>query len=153
MSDRRRVHLLLGTLTGLALAFGASSVGLSSLLFPPHFQGWGELTRVGTIAGWAVKRGAPAERVEVQLYVDGHFVAAATADRPRPDVRAARYSKDERCGYEFTLPPLEAGEHEARIYALHRVGAGAYRTLQLTGRPVRFKTGPAAGRGAAPGAE
>lgn len=135
----------MGILTGLTLAAGAASVGLASLLFPPHFQGWGEVTPDGAVAGWAINRSASAERVEVHLYVDGRFVAAATADRPRPDVSAAGYSKDERCGYEFRLPPLEAGEHEARVYALHRVGAGGYRTLQLTGRPVPFTTGPAGG--------
>jgi hypothetical protein len=138
MTSRRRLHLLVGIPTGLTLLVGALTVGLSSVFFPPHFQGWGELTPGGAVAGWAVNRAAPAERVEVQLYVDGRFVAGRTADLPRPDVSAAGYARDERCGYEFALPPLAAGRHEARVYATHKVWAGTYRTLLLTGRPIGF---------------
>jgi hypothetical protein len=36
-------------------------------------------------------------------------------------------------------PALRAGEHEARVYALHSSSAGARPTLQLIGKPFRFR--------------
>jgi hypothetical protein len=50
-------------------------------------------------------------------------------------------ARDERCGYSFALPALAAGPHEARVYVAHAVAtmAGTYRTLQLTGSPLRFE--------------
>jgi hypothetical protein len=153
MSFGRRLHLLVGVPTALTLLVGAAAVWLSAVFFPPHFQGWGEVTREGAVAGWAVNRAAPSERVEVQLYVDGRFVAGRTADQPRPDVAAAGHARDERCGYSFKLPPLAPGPHEARVYAAHAVGAGSYLTLQLTGRPLRFNVDANGRVSAAPAAE
>ena len=90
----------------------------------------------------AVDGADPLVRVEVQLYVDGRFVAHSTASLPRPDVVAAGRAEDERCGYSFALPPLPAGEHEARVYALHsvRFRVGPH-TLKQLGNPLRFTTG------------
>lgn len=141
MAPRRPAHLLLGALTGMTLLAGAASVGWHCVFFPPHFQGWGEVTPDGAIAGWVVNKSEPSARAEVQLYVDGRFVAGGTADRPRPDVLAAGHARDERCGYRFETPPLAAGRHEAHVYATHRVGSGTYLTLQLTGKPLRFTVG------------
>lgn len=138
MSRDRRLHLWLGALTAATLVVSAAAVGLYGVFFPTRFQGWGEVNPDGAVAGWVVNRAEPSTPVEVQLYVDGRFVARATADLPRPDVSAAGYARDERCGYLFPLPPLAAGSHEARVYALHRVGAGTYLTLQLMGKPLRF---------------
>jgi hypothetical protein len=113
-------------------------VGFRSVFFPPSFRGWGEVTADRMIAGWMINKGAPSARVEVQLYIDDRFVAAAIADLPRPDVVAAGYTQDPRCGYRFKIPPLAPGTHEGRIYALHKIGTGTYRTLQLTGNPLHF---------------
>ncbi len=65
-------------------------------------------------------------------------MAGAPADLPRPDVVAAGFARDPRCGYNFPVPRLAAGDHEARVYVVHKVGSGAYRTLQLTGNLLRF---------------
>ena len=58
------------------------------------------------------------------------------AQLSRPDVAAAGWSKDEWHGYNFAVSELAAGDHEARVYALHR--SGERLTLQLLGDPVRF---------------
>lgn len=138
MTHRSRLHSLLVVTIGLTLFIGVLSVGVSALFYPQHFRGWGELTADGAVVGWAVNQSAPSERVEVLLYVDGRPVTSGTADMPRPDVVAAGHARDERCGYRFVLPQLGAGQHEVRIYSSHRVAIGNYRTLQLTGRPLRF---------------
>lgn len=136
----RRWQLLAAVLTGVTLVVGACAVYIYATYFPPHYRGWGEVTAHRTIAGWAVNERTPESRVAVQLYIDGRFVGGRVADLPRPDVVAAGRSRDEQCGYSFDIPELTAGEHEARVYALHKVGDGSYRTLQLTGTPLRFRT-------------
>jgi hypothetical protein len=134
-------HLQLALVNAAVLLAAAAAVGLYSVTFPPYFRGACELTPDGRVAGWATHKFEPAERVEVQLYVDGRFVAGGVANLSRPDVVSAGFAADEWCGYSFSLPPLAAGEHEARVYAVHAVGDGAYRTLQLAGSPLRFFTG------------
>jgi hypothetical protein len=132
---------MLWLLTGLTLAATAALVAATFVAFPPFFTGWGELTPAGTIDGWVVNRSSPSARVEVELYVDGEFVAHAAAERPRPDVSAAGWAADERCGYSFPLPRLAPGEHTARVYAMHTVAGGTLRTLQQTGDALHFSAG------------
>ncbi len=139
MPDRTRYLLLLATLSIAAtLVATLCAYVYSATFFPQYYRGWTEVGGGGEIAGWVVNRGAPTERVEVQLYVDDQFVGYRVADLPRPDVVAAGRAADERCGYAFDVPPLAKGEHVGRAFALHKVGAGKYRTLQLIGVPVRF---------------
>ena len=142
MSRFGRLQILFAALACLTLAVGAYAVWTEYTVFPPHFRGFGEVTRRGEVAGWAVDGSDPVARVEVQLYVDGHFVAQGTASLPRPDVVAAGRAEDESCGYSFMLPQLPMGEHEARVYATHsvRFRLGPH-TLKQLGNPLRFNTG------------
>lgn len=121
--------------------------------FPPHYRGWGEVTARQQIAGWAVNEAAPWDRVEVYLFIDGRFVASRTANLSRPDVSGAGYARDEWHGYTFDLPPLEKGEHEAHVYAIHKSSGGARQTLQLLGKPIRFSVAANSAVAAAPGAD
>ncbi len=130
---------LLACLTGITLLVGALSVVAYAIFFPPHFRGFGEVTAGHSVAGWIVNQSSLSTPVEVQLYVDGRFIAGGTADLPRPDVVAAGKTFNDRCGYNFPLPPLAAGTHEARVFATHKIGSGAYRTQQLIGGPLTFK--------------
>ncbi|MEO8435351.1 MAG: hypothetical protein ABI596_10690 [Pyrinomonadaceae bacterium] len=106
-------------------------------LFPPYFRGWGEVTS-HEIAGWAVNEAAPWERVEVQLFIDGRFVASGRANLSRPDVMAAGWSADEWHGYSFAPTSLAQGEHIAQVYAMNSERTGQRRTLQQLGDPIRF---------------
>jgi hypothetical protein len=103
----------------------------------PRFHGWGEATP-HAIAGWVVNNRAPLHRVEVQLFVDHEFAGRTVANQSRPDVVAAGWSKDEWHGFTFPISSVQAGAHEARVYALHDSGQGARKTLQLVGDPIRF---------------
>jgi hypothetical protein len=85
-----------------------------------------------------VNDAAPWARVEVQFFVDGKFVASSLANESRPDVMMAGWSKDEWHGYTFPVTSLNAGLHEARVYALHDSGDGKRKTLQLVGDPISF---------------
>jgi hypothetical protein len=131
------VHVLLAKSLAETLLVGGLAVAFFMTAFPPYFHGWGEATPAG-IAGWAVNNSSPAERVEVQLFIDGKFVANAVANLSRPDVQAAGWSKDEWHGYNFQVALLTPGFHEARVYALHSTTAEARKTLQLLGDPIRF---------------
>jgi len=132
------LHLVLGILIATTLAILAISLYWNFAFFPAGFTGWGEVTRDQTIAGWAIHRNDPSQRVEVQLYIDDQFIGDAVAELPRPDVVQAGWTSDPRCGYVFPLPTLSVGAHEARVYALSRVRNGRNVTLQMTGDPLRF---------------
>lgn len=104
--------------------------------FHPYFRGDAEATKDHRIAGWAVDDLTPTRRVEIQLYIDGKFVAHSIADKPRPDVRDAGRAADEFCGIDFALPELADGTHEARVYAVNSSDADKRKTLQLINHPV-----------------
>jgi hypothetical protein len=139
MSRFGPLQIVFAALACLTLSAGGYAVWAEYANFPPHFRGFGELTRRGEVAGWAVDSTRPEARVEVQLYVDGRFAAHGVASLPRPDVVAAGRAEDENCGYAFALPALPAGEHEARVYALNAHG-GDPRTLTQLGNPLHFTT-------------
>ena len=133
----RLVHLLIGKSIIETLLVGALAVFTFINLLPPYFHGWGEVTESG-ISGWAVNNASPWERVEVQLFVDGKFVADAIANQSRPDVLAAGWAKDEWHGYTFRLLSQSPRYHEARVYVLHDSGGGKRKSLQLLGNPIPF---------------
>jgi len=131
------VHVLIGKSILEALLVGALAVFTFISILPPYFHGWGEVTNTG-ISGWVVNDAAPWDRVKVQLFVDGDFVASSVAYESRRDVVTAGWSKDEWHGYTFPVTSLNAGLHEARVYALHNSGDGTRKTLQLVGDPIVF---------------
>ena len=119
---------------------GAIALAVYMNAFPPTFHGWGEAVAASqSIAGWVVNDADPWQRVEVQLFIDGKLVGTQVAHFSRPDVLADGWSKDEWHGYNFVVPGLPAGVHEARVYALHQSRNGGRYTLQLSGDPIRFE--------------
>lgn len=131
------VHVLVGKSIAETLLVGALAVFTFIAVLPPYFHGWGEVTETG-VAGWAVNNATPWDRVEVQLFIDGQFMAQTVANGSRPDVRAAGWSRDEWHGYTFPIKALNPGPHEARVYALHDSGEGVRKTLQLLGDAIPF---------------
>ena len=139
MNKPQLVNLLIGKSIAETILVGAIAVGAYLNAFPPTFHGWGEaVVETRSIAGWAVNDARPWQRVEVQLFVDGKLIGTQTANLSRPDVAAAGWAKDEWRGYNFPVPSLTAGNHEARVYALHESGDGVRYTLQLLGDPIGF---------------
>ncbi len=131
------VHALIAKSIAETILVAALAVAFYFTAFPPYFHGWGEATP-HSISGWVVNQHAPADRVAVQLFIDGEFVASSTANLSRPDVVEAGWAKDEWHGYMFDGLTLRAGRHEARVYALHASGRGVRQTLQLVGDPIWF---------------
>ncbi|MGH9967049.1 MAG: hypothetical protein ACREBG_04340 [Pyrinomonadaceae bacterium] len=136
-SRLRLFQILIAKSIAETLLVGTLAVIFFYTTFPPYFHGWGEASPEALV-GWVVNDSRPWDRVEVQLFIDGKFIANGVANLPRPDVMAAGWSKDEWHGYAFFPPRLAAGMHEARVYAIHESGGGVRQTLQLVGNPIRF---------------
>ena len=137
-SRSQLVNLLIGISILQTIFVGVLAIVVWTKAFPPTFHGWGEAINSQTIAGWAVNNAAPWERVEVQLFIDDKLYATQVAQQTRPDVRDKGWAQDEWHGYWFALDALPPGQHEARVYALHR--SGNRMTLQLLGDPIQFVT-------------
>lgn len=135
----RLVHALITKSLLDILFVVALVVSFNFQLFDPRFHGNVDEANATRVAGWVVNEAAPARRVEVQLYIDGRFVAHGVADLPRPDVVVAGRAKDVASGFEFKTPLLEAGVHEARVYVMRQSEDGVRRTLQLLGKPMTFR--------------
>ena len=134
------VKLLIAKSMFETVLVGTIAVVVYMSAFPPTFQGWGEaVVETQTIHGWVVNYAKPWDRVEVQLFIDGRFSKREVATHNRPDIVAAGWSRDGYHGYGFTVPKMEPGIHEARVYALHESGDGARYTLQLVGDPIKFE--------------
>ena len=122
-----------------ALLVTAVAVGFYFATTNRYLRGVLDRADSQTVAGWAVDEAHPSVRIELQLYIDDKFVADTAADQFRPDVHEAKRAEDDWHGFVFQTPKLQTGEHEARVYAVHSNGAGARRTLQLIGKPYRFR--------------
>jgi hypothetical protein len=132
------VHALIAKSIAETILVGGLAVAFFIHAFPPTYHGWAEVQPRG-FAGWAVNHSNQFERLEVQLFIDGKFVARTIADQSRPDVVAAGWARDEWHGYRFEVLSLPGpGLHQARVYALHSVRQGAFQTLQTVGDPVGF---------------
>jgi len=131
------VNLLLGKSILETIFVGVLAVVVWTNAFPPTFHGWGEVIGSTAIAGWAVNNAAPYERLEVQLFIDGKLYDSQVAQLSRPDAVNRGWAKDEWHGYNFALQRLAPGNHEARVYALHRTGNRM--TLTMLGDPIRLQ--------------
>ena len=122
-----------------ALLVTAVAVGFYLATTNPQQRGTLDYADHQTVAGWAVNEAQPWMRIEVQLYIDGRFIANKAADGFRPDVREAKRADDDWHGFVFPVPLLASGEHEVRVYAVYAGSNGARRNLQLIGKPRRFR--------------
>jgi len=134
----RLVHILISKSIIEALLIGGVAVAFFFATTNPYFRGVLDAADKKSVTGWAVDEAQPYSRVEVQLFIDDRFAAAAAADQFRPDVHEAKRAGDDWHGFVFNTPALSAGNHEARVYAVHSNSSGARKTLQLIGKPYRF---------------
>ena len=137
MTKTKLIKFLIGKLILETVLVATIAVGFYIIAFPPYFHGWGEATP-SAIAGWAVNDSDPWQRVTVQLFVDGVLYGSQTASLSRPDVSSAGWARDEWHGYNFPIPKLSEGTHEARVYAMHESGGRTRWTLQQLGDPIWF---------------
>jgi hypothetical protein len=137
--SHKLVHLLISKSMAEALLVTAVAVGFYFATTNRHLQGVLDRADNQTVTGWVVDQSQSSARVEVQLFIDEKFVADAIAGELRPDVHEARRADDDWHGFVFQTPRLSSGEHEARVYAVYSNGGGSRQTLQLIGKPFRFR--------------
>lgn len=134
------VHLLISKSIAEAVLITAVAVAFFFATTNPSLRGVLDAADKDSVTGWAVDDARPSARIEVQLFIDDRFAADTVADKYRPDVNAAKRAGDDWHGFVFVTPQLATGDHEARVYAVHSNGMGSRRTLQLIGKPYRFRT-------------
>lgn len=82
------------------------------------------------IRGWAIDPDDPTQPTDIHVYADapagvGKIVAAGRADRPRPDVAAARPGTGENHGFDIPILDLSEGTRRTfYVYAINRAGGG-----------------------------
>src|SRR6266508_6132184 len=138
-SRAKLIHLLISKSLAEALLVTAVAVGFYFANTNPNLRGVLDVANSETVSGWVVDEAQPGTRVEVQLYIDGKFVADKYAAEFRPDVRSAKRAADDWHGFVFDTPSLAAGEHEARIFAVVPNANGKRLTLQLIGKAFLFR--------------
>ena len=132
--------LLIGKSICEGLLVTTVAAGLFLVTTNTALHGWLERADVQTISGWAVDDSNPGGRVEVQLFIDDNFIEQRTANELRSDLHQANRAPDDWHGFVFKTPQLTVGEHEARVYVLHRGATSSRRTLQIIGNPIRFRS-------------
>jgi hypothetical protein len=139
-SRARLIHLLISKSTAEALLITAVAVGFYFATTNVNVRGVLDKADNDAVSGWVVDERQPSLRLEVQLFIDDRFIADAVADKFRPDVHEAKRAEDDWHGFVFSTPRLSPGDHEARVYAVYANSGGARRTLQLIGKPYRFRS-------------
>ncbi|MFL6210697.1 MAG: hypothetical protein ACJ74W_17730 [Pyrinomonadaceae bacterium] len=145
LSARARVrltHLLIGKSIIETLFLAVLAVVFIHQILHPSFRGSVDAASESYVSGWVVDDAAPGTRVEVQLFVDGHFTGWGLADQARPDIQTAGRAPDEWHGFSVRLPMLPQGTHEARVYAVHKVFGGQLFTLQQVDKALSFSVAP-----------
>jgi len=138
-SSARLIQLLIGKSVIEALLITLVSIGFYLATTNPNIRGWLDQADRKIVSGWVVDDSSASTQVEVQLFIDNRFVENRAAAASRPDLVGAERVADEWHGFVFATPPLTPGEHEARVYAVHRGLSTSRVTLQLIGKPVRFR--------------
>ena len=109
--------------------------------YSPLLRGAIDVADQNRVAGWAHDPLVPAESLDVQLFIDGQFIAAQRADDLREDLVKAGATKHPRHGFHFDLQPvsLANGVHAAQVYALRTAVGTNQMLLPLSKQPVIFQ--------------
>lgn len=137
----RLTRFLIGKSLAETLFLAALVAAFSYAHFNPRLRGTLDVANEREVLGWVIDEAHPEERVAVELYIDGHFVARRRAGESRPDVVAAGRAANANHGFVFETPMLPAreAEYEASVFAAH-VGIDRQLIgLKMVGKPLRFK--------------
>ena len=134
----RLTNLLIAKSIIEALFVTTLVIGFYYLTFNPFLRGSIDEANVQQITGWVADKFRPDPPVEVQLYIDDRFAASSLARPSNSDALSEDHS-GKRYIFKFDMPTLENGEHEARVYVVHKSGGGIRQTLKLIDRAARFK--------------
>ena len=109
--------------------------------FSPQLRGAIDVASQTRIAGWVHDPQSPDQPIEVQLFIDGKFVATERADERRDDLVRTGATTQPNHGFSISVESLSLpdGEHRALVYAV-REAAGANKILlPITTAPHTFR--------------
>jgi hypothetical protein len=88
--------------------------------FNPILRGAIDAADASRVAGWVYDPLSREEAVEVQLFIDGVFVATQTANQRREDLVRAEAAPDASHGFSFNLRNLKLapGSHTTQVFAV-----------------------------------
>ena len=109
--------------------------------FSPQLRGAIDVADQTRIAGWVHDPQTPDQPIEVQLFIDGKFIATMRADERRDDLVRTGATTQPNHGFNISVESLHLpeGEHRALVYAV-REAAGANKILlPFTTAPYTFQ--------------
>lgn len=109
--------------------------------FSPQLRGAIDVADQNQIAGWVNDPRLPELSLEVQLFVDGQFVASQMANFPREDLVAAKVTETAQHGFRFELQPLNlpVGNRSAQVFAVRAAAGKSKILLPVTAEPRTFQ--------------
>ncbi len=109
--------------------------------FHPFLRGALDIVDASVVAGWAYDPTAKDEPLQVQLFIDGAFVAADRAIEVRKDLVEAGAAAEPEHGFSFSLKStnLAPGGHTAMVYAVRTSIGGNLSLIPISKEPVRFE--------------
>lgn len=135
----RLVKLLVGKLLFDLFFLIAAVVVSAYIALPPMYRGWTDEADSTHVSGWVADQLNNARKVDVQLFVDGKFIAERTADMPRPDVTQKYPTVNAACGFRFEMPQMSAGVHAVNVYAVEISKPGSPPTVLQVGKTMSVK--------------
>lgn len=113
----------------------------ASRTFHPFLRGALDMVNSARVAGWASDPTSLDEPLEVQLFVDGAFVAATRAVEVRHDLVAAGATTGPEHGFSFALKAanLAPGLHFAQVYAVRPSIGSSLTLIPISKQPVKFE--------------
>ena len=111
------------------------------MTFSPQLRGAIDVADQARIAGWVNDPRLAEVALEVQLFVDGKFVASQLADLRREDLVSAGVTIRPGHGFSFELEHLNlsAGQHSAQVFAVRDAAGASKILLPITAAPRRFQ--------------
>ncbi|HQR35959.1 MAG TPA: hypothetical protein PLK30_24765 [Blastocatellia bacterium] len=111
--------------------------------FSPQLRGAIDVADQTRIAGWVNDPRSSDRSLEVQLFIDGKFVASKLADAPREDLVKAGVTSRPNHGFSFDLMQLgqvnlSPGKHSAQVYAVREAAGESKILLPISTSPVTF---------------
>lgn len=112
--------------------------------FNPMLRGTIDAADASRVAGWVYDPLAREEAVEVQLFIDGAFVATQTAGRRREDLVRADVAPDVSHGFSFNLQTqkLAPGPHTVQVFAVRNANGPNKMLSSLTKAPRLIRVPP-----------
>jgi hypothetical protein len=110
--------------------------------FSPQLRGAIDVANQTRIAGWVHDPQSPDQPIEVQLFIDGRFIATGPAGERRDDLIQAGVTTRPNHGFSFPMESvnLPDGEHRAQVYAVRNAAGANKILLPITTVPRTFRT-------------